>query len=121
MSAYVIAQFDVNDVDMYYEYASKIFETTKGYGGRILAANDAEVREGSIPHLRTIVGECPSVEKARAGYEPEGYQAIVGLWHNSTTGHLLVVAGLRMPARDNKAGGSSMSTLIDANRTYIIQ
>jgi uncharacterized protein (DUF1330 family) len=65
MSAYVIAQFDVQDVDMYYEYASKIFETTKGYGGRILAANDAEVREGSIPHLRTIVGEFPSLEKAR--------------------------------------------------------
>jgi uncharacterized protein (DUF1330 family) len=104
MSAFVIAQFDVNDVDMYYEYASKIFETTKGYGGRILAANDAEVREGSIPHLRTIVGEFPSLEKARAWYESEGYQAIIGLRQNSTTGHLFMVEGLAMPPRDKKAG-----------------
>ncbi len=99
MSAYVIAQFDVNDVDIYYEYASKIFETTKGYGGRILAANDAEVREDSIPHLRTIVGECPSLEKARAWYESDGYQAIIHLRQNSTTGHLFLVEGLVMPSR----------------------
>ena len=84
--------------------SARVFETTKGYGGRILAANDAEVREGSIPHLRTIVGEFPSLEKARAWYESEGYQAIIGLRHNSTTGHLFMVEGLVMPPRDNKAG-----------------
>jgi uncharacterized protein (DUF1330 family) len=65
MPAYVIAQFDVNDMDMYYEYASKIFGTTKGYGGRILAANDAEVRESArqdrtrsvLPPLSPTTGE----------------------------------------------------------------
>src|SRR5438132_9936466 len=99
MPAYVIAQFDVNDVDMYYEYASKIFETTKGYGGRILAANDAEVREDSIPHLRTIVGEFPSLDKARAWYDSEGYQAIIGLRQNSTTGHLFMGECVSIPRR----------------------
>ncbi|TMB65844.1 MAG: DUF1330 domain-containing protein [Chloroflexi bacterium] len=103
MSAYVIAQFDVNDVNMYYEYASKIFETTKGYGRRILAANDAEVREGSIPHLRTIAGEFPSLDKARAWYDSESYQAIIGLRQNSTTGHLFMVEGLTMPPRNKPA------------------
>ena len=102
MAAYVIAQFDVNKVDMYYEYASKIFETTKGYGGRILAANDAEVREGSIPHVRTIVGEFPSLEMARAWYESGGYQAIIHLRKNSTTGHLFMVEGLTMSPREGK-------------------
>src|SRR5438094_8523675 len=99
MPAYVIAQFDVNDVDMYYEYASKIFETTKGYGGRILAANDAEVREGSLPHLRTIGGEFPSLEEARAWCESEGDQAIIHLRRNSTTGHLCMVEGPALPPR----------------------
>src|SRR5439155_27269770 len=108
MPAYVIAQFDVNDVDMYYEYASKIFETTKGYGGRILAANDAEAREGSIPHFRTIVGGFPSLEKARAWYESEGDQAIIGLRHNSKTGHLFMGERLVMPPRHNKAGEEAM-------------
>jgi uncharacterized protein (DUF1330 family) len=100
MAAYVIAQFDVNNVDMYYEYASNKFETTKGYGGKILAANDVEVREGSIPHLRTIVGEFPSLEKARAWYKSDGYQAIIHLRKNSTTGHLFMVEGLTMPPRE---------------------
>jgi uncharacterized protein (DUF1330 family) len=102
MSAYVIAQFDVNDVDMYYEYASKLAPTVAPYGGKLLAANDAEVREGSIPHLRTIVGEFPSLEKARAWYDSEGYQAIVHLRQNSTTGHLFMVEGLTMPPRPGK-------------------
>jgi uncharacterized protein (DUF1330 family) len=103
VAAYVIAQFDLHDIDSYYEYASKIFETLKPYGGRILAANDAEVREGSIPHLRTVVGEFPSLEQARAWYESEGYQAIIGLRRNASTGHLFMVEGLTMPPREKKA------------------
>jgi uncharacterized protein (DUF1330 family) len=99
VAAYVIAQFDVHDVDMYYDYSSKIFATLKGYDGKILAANDAEVREGSIPHLRTIVGEFPSLEQARAWYDSDGYQAIIALRKNATTGHLFMVEGLTMPPR----------------------
>ena len=49
MAAYVIAQMTVHDIDMYYDYASKIAPTAQGFGGKILAANDAEVREGSLP------------------------------------------------------------------------
>ncbi|TMB96043.1 MAG: DUF1330 domain-containing protein [Chloroflexi bacterium] len=100
MAAYVIAQFDVNDIDMYYDYASKIFATLEGFGGKILAANDAEVREGSIPHLRTIVGEFPDLEAARSWYESHAYQAIINLRKNSTTGHLFMVEGLTMPPRN---------------------
>ena len=102
MAAYVIAQFDVHDVDMYYDYASKIGPTIEGYGGKILAANDAEVREGSIPHLRTVVGEFPSLDKARAWYDSEGYQAIIHLRKNASTGHLFMVEGLVMPPRNKQ-------------------
>ncbi|MEX0682228.1 MAG: DUF1330 domain-containing protein [Dehalococcoidia bacterium] len=100
MSAYVIAQMTVHDLDMYYEYASKIFSTLEGYDGKIVAANDAEVREGTIPYLRTIVGEFPSLAQARAWYDSEGYQTIIGLRKNATTGHLFIVEGLVMPPRD---------------------
>ena len=102
MPAYVIAQFDVNDIDMYYQYASKIGPTIQGFGGKILAANDAEVREGAIPHLRTIVGEFPSLDQARAWYESDAYQAIIDLRKDSTTGHLFMVEGLTMPPREAK-------------------
>ena len=102
MPAYVIAQFDVNNVDMYWDYAQKIGPTTAPFGGKILAANDAVVREGSIPHLRTIVGEFPNMEALRGWYESGAYQAIIGLRHNSTTGHLFFVEGLTMPPRDKR-------------------
>jgi uncharacterized protein (DUF1330 family) len=104
MAAYVIAQMTVNDVDMYYDYASKLGPTAAPYGGKILAANDADVREGSLPYLRTVVGEFPDLEAARAWYESEAYQAIIGLRRNATDGALFFVSGLTMPPRE-KAGG----------------
>jgi uncharacterized protein (DUF1330 family) len=102
MAAYVIAQFDVHDIDMYYDYSAKVFATLEEYGGKILAANDAEVREGSIPHLRTIVGEFPSLENARAWYDSDAYQAIIGLRQNASTGRLFLVGGMTMPPRETK-------------------
>jgi uncharacterized protein (DUF1330 family) len=102
MPAYVIAQMTVHDIDTYYEYASKLAPTVAPYGGKLLAANDAEVREGSLPHLRTVVGEFPSAEAARSWYESEAYQAIAGLRQNATNGTLLIVEGLTMPPRDKR-------------------
>jgi len=99
MTAYVIAQMRVNDVDMYYEYASKIAPTVQGFGGKLLTANDAEVREGSLPYLRTVIGEFPTIEQARAWYKSDAYQAIVGLRQNATDGTLLFVSGFTMPPR----------------------
>jgi uncharacterized protein (DUF1330 family) len=98
----VIAQMTVNDIDMYYEYASKLFATTKGYGGKVLAANDAEVREGPVPRVRTVIGEFPSLDEARAWYDSEGYQAIVTLRKDSTDSTLIMVEGMTMPPREKK-------------------
>ena len=102
MPAYVIAQMRVHDIGMYYEYASKIGPTVAPYGGKILAANDAEVREGAPSYLRTIVGEFPTLEAAQAWYESEAYQAIIGLRTNATEGDLFFVEGITMPPRDKK-------------------
>lgn len=100
MAAYVIAQMTVDDIDMYYDYASKIGPTVGPYGGKILAANDAEVREGSLPYLRTIIGEFPTLDAARSWYESDAYQSIIGLRKNATQGALFFVEGLTMPPRE---------------------
>ncbi len=92
----------VNDVDMYYDYASKIGPTVEPYGGKILAANDAEVREGSPPHLRTVIGEFPDLQALRSWYESDAYQAIIGLRRNATEGTLFFVEGLTMPPRKKR-------------------
>ena len=99
MAAYVIAQMQVDDIDMYYDYASKIGATIQGFEGKILAANDAEVREGSLPYLRTVIGEFPTLDAARSWYESDAYQSIIGLRKNATQGALFFVEGLTMPPR----------------------
>lgn len=99
MAAYVIAQMKVTDIDMYYDYARKMPPTAIPFGGRVLAANEAEVREGTLPFTRTIVGEFPDIASARAWYGSEAYQAIIGLRKNATEGALFFVEGLTMPPR----------------------
>ncbi len=42
------------------------------------------------------------MEALRGWYESGAYQAIIGLRHNSTTGHLFFVEGLTMPPRDKR-------------------
>lgn len=102
MAAYVIAQMTVNDIDMYYDYAAKLPPTAVPFGGRLLAANNAEVREGSLLYLRTIIGEFPTLEAARSWYESDAYRAIISLRQNATDGALFFVEGMTMPPR-NKA------------------
>jgi uncharacterized protein (DUF1330 family) len=102
MPAYVIAQMTVHGVDSYYDYASKLAPTIAPFGGKVLAANNAEVREGSLPHLRTVIGEFPDLESLRAWYESDAYQEIIGLRLNATEGSLLFVEGVTMPPREKK-------------------
>ena len=97
MPAYVIAQMQVNDPKMYRKYASKLGPTAAPYGARILAATDAEIREGAPPYTRTVIGEFPSLEAARSWYESETYQAILPLRLKSTSGTLVMVEGFSLP------------------------
>jgi uncharacterized protein (DUF1330 family) len=97
MAAYVVAQMHVHDLAKYLEYASKVGGTVGNYGGKILTASEADVREGSPPFTRTVIGEFPNSEAAREWYESEEYRAIRPLRLESTTGTLFFVEGITMP------------------------
>jgi uncharacterized protein (DUF1330 family) len=96
MPAYVIVQITVHDPKNHREYASNIRATAASFGARMLAT-DAEIKEGSPPYIRTVIGEFPPVEAARSWYESEAYQAILPLRLNSTTGTLVMVEGFSLP------------------------
>ncbi|MCH7485297.1 MAG: DUF1330 domain-containing protein [Chloroflexi bacterium] len=100
MAAYVVAQMHVHDVAKYLVYASKVGATIASYGGKIVAASEAEVREGSPSFTRTVIGEFPTAEAAREWYESEEYQAILPLRLAATTGTLFFVEGFTMPPED---------------------
>ena len=97
MAAYLVAQMQVNDPNMYRDYASKVGPTIAPYGGRILSANDAEVREGNPPYARTVIAEFPSLDAARAWYASDVYEAVLPLRLQSTIGTLVMVEGFLLP------------------------
>ena len=45
MAAYVIAQMEVHDVDMYREYATKLMQSSGISGAKMLTANEADLLE----------------------------------------------------------------------------
>jgi uncharacterized protein (DUF1330 family) len=93
--AFVLVQIDVHDWDGYRQYGSAAhLEIFDKFGGRLVGADDAvEVVEGSWPFTRTVVIEFPTKVLARAWYESDEYQAVVGLRHASATSNLVIVDG----------------------------
>ena len=105
MAAYVVAQMEVHDPVKYREYATKVGATVSAHGGRFLAANNADVKEGDLTLRRTIIGEFPSAEDAHAWYESDAYWEILPLRLESTTSMLLFVEGFSLPPVDEESRG----------------
>ena len=100
MAAYVIAQMQVHDVETYRQYARKVGTTVEPFGGRLIVASDtADVLEGLQPFPRTVIGEFPTMEAARAWYESPAYEAIRELRRASTQGTVFLVDGLSLAER----------------------
>jgi uncharacterized protein (DUF1330 family) len=94
--AFVIVQILINDRDSYHQYETaghlEIFDR---FSGKLVGVDEnVEIVEGSWPFTRTVVIEFPSKELARAWYESDEYQAVVGLRHGSTTSNLVILSGL---------------------------
>jgi uncharacterized protein (DUF1330 family) len=98
MPAYVIALMEVHDPATYREYAIAVGATVEPFGGRILVANDSEAREGTPPFPRTVIGEFPTLDAARAWYDSDVYQKVLPLRLAATNGTLFMVEGLTLPS-----------------------
>ena len=105
MAAYVIGQLEVYDPAKYREYATQVAATAAPFGGKFLAANDADVKEGEPAFRRTIIGEFPSAEDARAWYESDAYRKILPLRLESTNSIVLFVEGFSLPPVDEESQG----------------
>jgi uncharacterized protein (DUF1330 family) len=95
-TAFVIVQLVINDRDSYrqYELAGHL-EIFDRFSGKLVGVDEnVEIVEGSWPFTRTVLIEFPSKELARAWYESDEYQAVVGLRHGSATSNLVIVSGL---------------------------
>jgi uncharacterized protein (DUF1330 family) len=95
VKAFVIVQIAINDRDGYHRYETaghqEIFDK---FSAKLVGVDEqVEAVEGSWPFTRTVIIEFPSKELARAWYDSDEYQAVVGLRHGSTTSNLVIVSG----------------------------
>ncbi len=98
MTAYLVANYDVVDLDAYRSYQQQASPLMAG-GGRVLVLDgDSTIKEGE-PGAQTVVIEYPTKEDALAAYESDEYQDVVGIRHGATTnGRAVIVDGFEMPS-----------------------
>ena len=74
MAAYVIADVEVTDPELFAEYRGLVEPIVKAFGGRYLArGGETQVVEGDRTPNRSVIIEFPSMEQARAWHESEEY------------------------------------------------
>ncbi|MDA8109742.1 MAG: DUF1330 domain-containing protein [Betaproteobacteria bacterium] len=94
MPAYLIAEIDVADPQLYEEYRRRVPALIAEYGGRYLARGGAlEVKEGDWTPKRLVLVEFASMEQARRFYESPAYAPLLALRRQATRSRLVLVEG----------------------------
>ncbi len=94
MPAYLIANYDVVDPDKYKEYQRSAAPIMAG-GAKLLALDPASIIKEGDAGVQTVIVEYPTMEAARAAYESDDYQAVVGIRLGATTnGRAVLVDGI---------------------------
>ena len=98
MPAYIVAENRLHDPEKFKLYVQEAVKLITAHGGRVLvAADEADIREGKKCEPRTAIIEFPSLEAARRWYESAEYQPVKRLRQEATTGSLFIVDGFVPP------------------------
>ena len=91
MAAYFIAQYTVNDPSLYAEYSVGAGPTLAAHGAELVSFDAAsESIEGTSPGPQTVVIKFENTEKAKAWYNSDDYQAVVGKRLAATEGFSVI-------------------------------
>ena len=94
MKAYVIADINVNNPDLYAEYRRQVPATVEQHGGRFLVRGGAnETLEGNWHPTRVVVIEFPDMAAAKAWYTSQEYGPLIMLRQKASTGSVILVEG----------------------------
>jgi len=95
MAAYVIAQIDVTDPDIFKQYQALVPATISAYGGEYLVRGGAQVAlEGDARSSRTVVLRFPDMAAAKAWHASPDYEKPLAIRQASAKGTLLLVEGV---------------------------
>ena len=91
MAAYFIAQYTVNNPELYAEYSAGAGPTLAKYGAELVVFDvAAEPVEGSAPGPQTVIIKFEDTAAAKAWYNSEDYQAVVGKRLAATEGYSVI-------------------------------
>jgi uncharacterized protein (DUF1330 family) len=91
MAAYFIAQYVVNDPQLYREYQAAAGPTIQAAGGELVVFDvAAETVEGAPPGPQTVILKFESTEAAKAWYDSPEYQAALPKRLAATTGFAVI-------------------------------
>ena len=95
MSAYVVAQIQIDDTDEYQLYLDGFLPSFQRHGGQILATsrNVTEVMEGDWAYPCTVILQFPSVAAAHAWHSDPEYTALAAHRHKAARTNLVIVEG----------------------------
>lgn len=94
MPAYLLAQIDVRDPEIYRKYTARTPTVIAKHGGRFLVrGGETEILEGEVAGSRIVVLEFPSMEAARSFYQSPEYQELKQIRTSCSGGQFLIVQG----------------------------
>jgi len=94
MTAYLVAQIDVTDLEKYQAYARRAGPVVSEYGGRFLAkGGETTALEGPSPRQRNVIIEFPDRQTAERYYRSDGYQAAKAERAGAAVAQFFVVDG----------------------------
>jgi uncharacterized protein (DUF1330 family) len=102
---YALAQLTIRDRERYERYAKRFHDVLAGYGGRLLAADEAPaVLEGAWDRQKVVLIELPTQAAFDAWSQSEAYAEISLDRKAATEGPVLLVHGLPRHARYDRIG-----------------
>ena len=96
MSAYIIAQIDIQDRAEYENYVQGARPLFPGYRCEVLVADEApSLLEGDWPYNKTVVIRFEDEAEALRWYRSPDYQAIIKFRLSASKTNLILAKGLR--------------------------
>ena len=94
MPAYLIADVEVKDPDVYAEYRRQVLPLVQRHGGRFIVRGGAhETLEGPWRPARVVVIEFPDMAALKAWYRSPEYEKLIALRQGASQGSLIAVEG----------------------------
>ena len=94
MSAYLIADVNVENADSYAEYRRQVLPLIERHGGKFIVRGGAhETLEGDWRPARLVIIEFPSMAVLKQWYGSQEYKKLIDLRQDASSGSLVAVEG----------------------------